>query len=104
LKGFFKEHLQEAHEAYHAGHLVEMQQKRDLFLCIYLLYLVGITLFTSKCVHFVDVAYFWYLRDFELVSNYAWGVAALTHLYRKLNKASHYKTKHLARYLSLLQV
>jgi len=88
----------------HAGHLVEMQEKRKRSLRIYLLYLMGIMLFTDKSATYVDVTYLRYFRDLKLVSDNAWGAAALAHLYMELNNASHYKTRHLAGYLSLLQV
>lgn len=65
------------------------QQKRGQSLCIYFLYLVGITLFTNKSATYMDVTYLKYFRDLDLVSDYAWGVAAM---YRELNNASHYKT------------
>jgi hypothetical protein len=45
-----------------------------------------------------------YFKDLELVSDYAWGAAALAHLYMELNNVCHYKTKHLSGYLSLLQI
>lgn len=68
-----------------------MQQKRDQAVCINMLYLVGITLFIDKSATCIDVAYLIYLRDLELVSNYAWGAASLAHLYMELNNGSHYK-------------
>jgi len=37
LKDVFKERLQKAHKAHQAGHIVEMQEKRDQSLLIYLL-------------------------------------------------------------------
>jgi len=79
-------------EAYNEGDMVLIQKLQDQTLRIYLLYLVGITLFTDKSAYYVDVAY---LRDLELVVGYAWGVA-LSHLYKELNNASHYNTKHLS--------
>jgi len=101
LKRIFKARILEAHEAYNAGDKVEMLQMRDQALRIYLFYLVGITLFTDKSARYVDVAYLEYFRDLELVSDYAWGLLALSHRYMKLNNASHYNTKHLLGYLSL---
>lgn len=59
---------------------VEMKEKWDHTFHIYLLYLMGIILFTDKSATGVDVWYLLYLRDMELVSNYAWREAALTHL------------------------
>jgi len=81
-----------------------MQQLQGQALRKYLLYLVGIILFADKSAYYVDVAYLKYFRDLELVVGYAWEVVAISHLYRELNNASHYKTKHMSWYLSLLQV
>nr|ABN08234.1 hypothetical protein MtrDRAFT_AC155886g12v2 [Medicago truncatula] len=71
-----------------------MQEKRKQSFRIYLLYLMGIMLFTDKSATYVDVTYLRYFRDFKSVSDYAWGAASLAHLYMELNYASHYKTKH----------
>jgi len=60
--------------------------------------------FTDNSVTYVDVSYMLYFRDLELMSNYAWREAAITHLYKDHNNSSHYKTKHLAGYLNLLHV
>lgn len=79
LKRIFKERIEEAHAAYHARNLIES-------------------------AHYVDVAYLRYFKNLELVSDYAWGVVALAHLYMELNNVFHYKTKHLSGYLSLLQI
>jgi hypothetical protein len=64
-------------------------------LHMYLLYLVGIMLFNDKSAYYANVAYLKYFRDMELVAGYSWGVATLSHLYRELNNASYYNTKHL---------
>jgi hypothetical protein len=71
---------------------------------IYLLYLVGITLFTNKNAYYVDVVYLRYFRDLVVVAGYSWGAATLSYLYKELNNVSHYNTKHLGRYLTLLEV
>jgi hypothetical protein len=62
---------------------------RDQAVRIYLLYLVGITLFTDKSATDVDVGYLRYFRDLDVVAGFSWGVAALAHLYRELNNATH---------------
>jgi len=61
----------------------EVQRLRDQVVRIYLLYLVGITIFTNKSQWVVDVVYMRYFRDFDLVADYSWGVVALAHLYRE---------------------
>ena len=43
-------------------------------------------------------------RDLDQCSSYAWGVAALTHMYEQLNDGSMQRTKQLGGYVSLLQV
>lgn len=95
----FKEHLQEA-----ASDIPEMQKKRDQVVHIYLPYLVGITLFTNKSANYVNVTYLKYFRDQKPISDYAWGVVVVTHLYMELNNGSHHKTKHLVKYLNLFEV
>lgn len=42
-------------------------------------------LFTNKSANYVDVTYLRYFRDLELVSNYAWGAAAIAHLHMEIN-------------------
>jgi len=68
---------------------VKLQSRlRDHVVRIYLLYLVGITLFIDKSATAVDVVYLKYFRDLDLVVGYSWGAAALARLYRELNKAA----------------
>jgi len=82
----------------------EARRLRDQAVCIYLLYLVGITLFTDKSATTVDVVYLRYFRDLDLVAGYSWGVAALAHLYRELNKVARWNYSQVSGYLTLLQV
>ena len=44
------------------------------------------------------------LHDFTQSGNYAWGAAALVHIYDNLNKASKSTTRQLVGYITLLQV
>jgi len=104
LRRIFKDRLLEQLQADNDGDLVPVRKLRKQTLRIYLLYLVGITLFTGKSVHYVNVVYLRYFRDLELVAGNAWGAAALARLYREINNASHYNKKHLLSYLSLLHV
>jgi len=82
----------------------EVRRLWDQVVRIYLLYLVGITLFTNKSTTVVDVVYLRYFRDLDLVDGYSWGVAALAHLYRELNKATRWNCSKVSEYLTLLQV
>ena len=105
MRRLFKERLLEKLEADNEGDMVLARRVREQALHIYFLNLVGITLFTDNSAHYVDVAYLKYFRDLDqLVVGYAWGAAALAHLYMELNNVSHYNIKHLSGYLSLLQV
>jgi len=78
----------------------EVRRLRDQIVRIYLLYLVGITLFTDKNA----IVYLRYFRDFDIVVGYSWGAAALAHLYRELNKAARWNRGQVSGYLTLLQV
>ncbi|CAD6223711.1 unnamed protein product [Miscanthus lutarioriparius] len=53
----------------------------------YLLYLVGSTLFPDTMRGFVSPRYLPLLGDFRKIREYAWGTAALAHLYRGLSVA-----------------
>jgi len=82
----------------------EVQWLRDQTVRIYLLYLVGITIFTDKSQWDVDVVYLRYFRDLDLVVGYSWGAAALAHLYKELKNAAHWNCSQVTGYLTLLQV
>jgi len=64
-----------------------------------MLHLVGCTLFANKSVVFLDA-----FRDLTQSGSYAWGSAALVHMYENLNDASKSSAKQLAGYITLLQV
>jgi len=66
----------------------EVQRLRDQAVRIYLLYLVGIMIFTNKSQWAVDVVYLRYFRDLDLVTGYSWGAATLAHLYKELNNVA----------------
>ncbi|KAL5149649.1 Protein MAIN-LIKE 1 [Glycine soja] len=53
-----------------------------------LLHLLGCTLFANKSATNVHVFYLEALRDLSMTKRYAWGVAALVHMYDQLNDAS----------------
>jgi len=86
------------------GVIEEVRRLRDQCVRIYLLYLVGITIFTDKSQWVVDVVYLRYFRDLDLVAGYSWGAAALAHLYRELSNAAYWNCSQVAGYLTLLQV
>ncbi|KAL5133118.1 Protein MAIN-LIKE 1 [Glycine soja] len=54
----------------------------------YLLHLLGCTLFANRSATNVHVFYLEALRDLSMTDRYAWGVAALVHMYDQLNDAS----------------
>ncbi|XP_028051669.1 protein MAIN-LIKE 1-like [Camellia sinensis] len=69
----------------------------------YLLYLLGCTLFADKSGTQVSIAYLHMLTDIDVVSSYAWGVAALAFLCRQLGLVSRVGVKQIAGYLKLLE-
>jgi len=88
LERIFKECLKEQRDLKtEYGVTQEVRRLRDQAVRIYLLYLVGITIFTDKSQWVVDVVYLRYFRDLDLVAAW-WGVAALFHLYKELNNAA----------------
>jgi len=105
LERIFKERLKEQGDlATEYGVTQEVQRLRDQVVRIYLLYLVGITIFTEKSQWAMDVVYLRYFRDLDLVAGYSWGAAALAHLYKELNNAARWNCSQVAGYLTLLQV
>jgi len=101
----FKERmLQQLVLANEHGVTEEVRTLRDQVVCIYLLYLMGITLFTSKSQTYVDVIYLRYFRDLDVVSSFSCGAATLTHLYSELNSVTHWNCGLVSGYLTLLQV
>ncbi|XP_028236821.1 protein MAIN-LIKE 1-like [Glycine soja] len=69
----------------------------------YLLHLLGCTLFANKSATNVHVVYLEDLRDLSMTDRYAWGVAALVHMYDQLNDASMSHSRQLGGYITLLQ-
>ncbi|KAH1264639.1 Protein MAIN-LIKE 1 [Glycine max] len=69
----------------------------------YLLHLVGCTLFANKSATYVHVVHLDTFRDLAHSGGYAWGVAALVHMYDQLDEACRTTTRQLAGYLTLLQ-
>ncbi|KAH1209480.1 Protein MAINTENANCE OF MERISTEMS [Glycine max] len=70
----------------------------------YLLHLLGCTLFANKSATNVHVDYLETLRDLSMTERYAWGVAALVHMYDQLNDASMSHSRQLGGYITLLQI
>ena len=71
---------------------------------MYLLHLVGCTIFVDKSTIFVRVSYLQLFRDLSSCHIYAWRVVALVYFYEQLGDASFASTKQLSGYLPLLQV
>ncbi|RZB68368.1 Fatty-acid-binding protein 2 [Glycine soja] len=69
----------------------------------YLLHLVGCTLFANKSATYVHVVHLDAFRDLAHSGGFAWGVAALVHMYDQLDEACRTTTRQLAGYLTLLQ-
>ena len=105
LRKIFKERMFEQLELEtEYGVTQEVQRLQDQAVRIYLLYLVGITLFTDKSATAVDVVYLRYFRDLDIVAGYSWGATRLSHLYRELSKAALWNCGQVSGYLTLLQV
>ncbi|KAH1209237.1 Protein MAIN-LIKE 1 [Glycine max] len=62
----------------------------------YLLHLVGCTLFANKSATYVHVVHLDDFRDLGQSGGYAWGVAALVHMYDQLDEASRTTTRQIA--------
>ena len=69
----------------------------------YLLYILGCTLFTDKSGTRVPVLYLRLLMNLDQARTYAWGAAALAHLYRQLGFATRSGVRQIAGYLTLLE-
>jgi len=96
------------------GPYVRLQWVRDIYerqcqaghwtaaTCAYLLYLLGCTLFANKSATNVHVVYLEALCDLSQTERYAWGVAALVHMYDQLKNASISSSRQLGSYITLL--
>ena len=70
----------------------------------YLMHLIGCTIFVDKSDTSISVSYLPLFRDLAVCGGYAWGAAALAHMYDKLGDASFVGTKQLGVFITLLQV
>ncbi|XP_006575834.1 protein MAIN-LIKE 1-like [Glycine max] len=87
-------------------HLYESQCRAGRWVvaaCMYLLHLVGCTLFTNKSSTHVHVVHLEAFRDLAQAGGFIWGVATLVHMYEHLNDASQASTRQLGGYITLLQ-
>ncbi|KAH1262497.1 Protein MAIN-LIKE 2 [Glycine max] len=85
--------------------LWDMYQSRQWVAAarVYLLHLVGCTLFANKSATHVHVVHLQAFRDLAQAGTFYWGAAALVHLYDQLNETSRALTRQMAGYISLLQ-
>ncbi|XP_047162330.1 protein MAIN-LIKE 1-like [Vigna umbellata] len=79
-------------------------QHWDYAVRAYLLHLVGCTIFANKSASSIRVSYLLLFGDVHACGRYAWGVAALAHLYKQLGDASLASTKQMVGYLTLFQL
>lgn len=70
----------------------------------YLLYTLGCTIFSDKSGDRISVNFLKLLEDPQDVKSYAWGAAALAHMYRQLGCASRAGVRQISGYLTLLEV
>ena len=68
----------------------------------YLLHLLGCILFANNSVTHVHVVFLDALCDLTQSESYAWGAAALVHMYDNLNEALKSMARKLAGYITLL--
>jgi len=68
----------------------------------YMLHLLGYTLFVNKSATHVHVIFLDAIRDLSQSGSYAWGAAALAHMYDHLNDACKSGGRQLAGYIILL--
>ncbi|KAH1226003.1 Protein MAIN-LIKE 1 [Glycine max] len=97
------------------GPYVRLQWVRDIYECrcqaghwiaaahAYLHHLLGCTLLANKSATNVHVVNLKALRDLSQTGRYAWGMAALVHMYDQLNDASISSSRQLGGYITLLQ-
>nr|XP_012575136.1 protein MAIN-LIKE 1-like [Cicer arietinum] len=78
-------------------------ERFDCAARVYLLNLVGSTIFADKSHTLVDGKYLPLFRYLDGIDKYAWGTAALVVLYDYLSDACYYDTKQLGGYMTLLQ-
>ncbi|XP_028184610.1 protein MAINTENANCE OF MERISTEMS-like [Glycine soja] len=70
---------------------------------MYMLHLVGCTVFANKSSTNVHVVHLEAFKDLAQAGGFAWGAAALVHMYDHLNDASQASTRQLGGYITLLQ-
>jgi len=70
----------------------------------YVLHILGCTLFANKSATHVHVVFLDVFCDFSQSGSYAWGAAALVHMYDHLNEACRSGDRQIASYITLLQV
>jgi hypothetical protein len=105
LEDLFASHVQSVARYTKKGKLEESNKFQDYTIRVYLLMLVGWTIFADKSkTNTVHLTYLKYFEDLEKVGDYAWGAAALTHMYKGLTVATVPKVKGIAGYMTLLQV
>ncbi|XP_045822299.1 protein MAIN-LIKE 1-like [Trifolium pratense] len=103
LKELFASHVQSVADYTKESNLEEANKFQDFAIRVYLLILVGWTIFADTSKNTVQLTYLKYFKNLEIVDNYAWGAAALTHLYKGLSAATVPKVKIVAGYMTLLQ-
>jgi hypothetical protein len=104
LRALPRSHLRDASQSKMVGDVAIMRMYRDWAVRTYLLFVVDTTIFSNKAKNYVDLTYLQYLREIQSVITYAWGLAALSFLYRELRNATAPKCRYLAGYATLLHV
>lgn len=70
----------------------------------YLLHLLGSCLFPDKTQHKLPLYYHLFLEDHSCTNEYAWGAAALAHVYRSLGECTRKEARGMSTCYTLIQV
>ncbi|GAU10327.1 hypothetical protein TSUD_421700, partial [Trifolium subterraneum] len=82
----------------------EVRMYRERCVRVFLLVVVGCTIFSNKTSYYLDVVYIQYFADLSSVHEWNWGSAALVHLQNYLDFASQEGSSQLASYMSLFEL
>ncbi|CAJ2666702.1 unnamed protein product [Trifolium pratense] len=103
LKELIKKHTSVVNKAEVDGDMDTFERYKGYITRVYLLLLVGTTIFSNKAKNNVDLTYLKYFIDLDQVHTHAWGTAALPFLYQELTNATVSSCKYVAGYMTLLQ-
>ncbi|MCI05639.1 serine/threonine-protein phosphatase 7 long form-like protein, partial [Trifolium medium] len=103
LKGLFTDHLDQLAVFTLLGDEQSCEKYRRYALRVYLMLLVGYTIFAGSSKNCVQLWFAQYFDDLELANTYAWGASALAFLYNGLSATNTPKWTTVTCYMTLLQ-